>query len=244
MKSRLFLFLLCCHFSLFAQTDKELASSKVEEAAELMELGKLDESLHLFKESEKLDPKNQDHSFEIGYIYALKEDFNKAIRILKKLKNKKNIDSRVYQVLGNSYSFSGRFEKAIKTYEEGIRKFPNAGNLYLEKGNVFLYHQLYQKAIENYEKGTEVDPYFSFNYYRLAELYLNGNDKLSGLIYGELFMNLEKGSMRTREMSEMLFDAYRTILNPKDKEVKFCKNDLDLTLLEEDGFKLPFLCGC
>jgi hypothetical protein len=55
-----------------------------------------------------------------------------------------------------------------------------------------------------------VDPTFPSNYFRLAKLFLNTEEEVWGLIYGELFMNLERNSARTVEMSQLLFNAYKS----------------------------------
>lgn len=228
--------------SLYAQSDKEIALSKAKEAIKLMDEGNLDESIKLLEESQKLDAENFMYPYEIAYAYVQKEEYNKAIKILNEVKKYKSIKSEVYQMLGNCYSFLGKPEKAIKEYEEGMKYFPNAGNLYLEKGNIFLGQENYQQAIENYEKGIEVDPTFTSNYYRLAKLFLNSKDKLSGLIYGEIFMNLERTTERTQEMSKLLFDTYKSSITLGENEMKidFCEVIIDASEIEPDKeLKLP-----
>lgn len=65
----------------------------------------------------------------------------------------------------------------------------------------------YDRAVSYYEKGVYVEPAYSSNYYRLAQLFLSSKDKFWGLIYGEIFMNLERNSQRTEEMSKWLFNT-------------------------------------
>ena len=233
-------------FTGFAQTnDKETALNKAQEAIELMDDGKIEESMILLKEAEKLDPKNYMFPYEMAYAYVMKEDFETAIKILKKIKKYKPTSSQVYQMSGNCYSFMGKPDKAIKEYEEGMKHFPNAGNLYLERGNIYLQQENYYEAIKNYNKGIEVDPEYPSNYFRLAKLFLNSKDRLSGIIYGEIFMNIERTTPRTREMSELLFNAYTSsiTLGEDESEIDFCVLTIDSSEIEEDsGIKLPF-CG-
>ena len=230
MRKRILGLLLCVlPFSLSAQTDKEIAYSKAKEAIKIMDEGKLDESIRLLEECQKLDSKNYIYPYEIAYAYVQKQEYKKAIKILNKVKKYESINSQVYQMSGNCYSYLGKPEKAIKEYEEGMNYFPNSGNLHLEKGNIFLGQEEYQKAIENYEKGIEVDPTFTSNYFRLAKLFLNSTDKLSGLIYGEIFMNLERTTGRTQEMSELLFNTYKysITLGENESKIDFCKVIID-----------------
>jgi len=196
--------------SSFAQADSEIAITKAKEAIKLMDKGEIDKSIELLEESQKLDSKNYIYPYEIAYAHTLKKEYKKAIKILKKVKDYETINDQVYQMSGNCYSYLGEPDKAIEEYEEGMSRFPNSGNLHLEKGNIFLVQEKYNEAIVNYEKGIEVDPTFTSNYYRLAKLFLNSNDKLSGLIYGEIFMNLERNTKRTLEMSELLYNTYKS----------------------------------
>ncbi len=72
----------------------------------------------------------------------------------------------------------------------------------------------YNKALTYFEKGIEVAPNYSSNYYWCARLYCNSTEEVWGMIYGEIFMNLERNSKRTAEISKLLFDTYK-------KEIKW-----------------------
>lgn len=239
-------FFLLLHFlvySSFSQTKSKIALNKAKQAIALMDEGRIDESISILEESQKLDPKNYLYPYEIAYAYVLKKDYKKAIKVIKKVKKLDSINSQVYQLSGNCYSYLGKKDKAIKEYEEGIERFPNAGNLYLEKANVLINQEQYEKAIENYEKGIEVDPNYPSNYYRLALIYLNSSDKLTGLIYGEIFMNLERTTERTREISKALYNTYESsiILGEKESSIDFCELVIDASKLNsENEIQLPF----
>lgn len=225
------------------QSNKEIALTKAKKAITLMDEGKLDESIRLLEESQKLDPKNFIYPYEIAYAHVLKKDYKKAIKIINSVKKYDDINSQVYQISGNCFSYLGKPDKAIKEYEEGMKRFPNSGNLYLEKGNIFLQQEEYDEAIKNYEKGVEVDPTFPSNYYRLAKLFLNSTDKLSGLIYGEIFMNLERTTERTQEISEALFNTYKSsiLLEEKKSTIDFCEIIVDVSEINPNKeLRLPF----
>ena len=236
-------FITCC-LTTTAQTDAEKARAKVGKAIELMDNGSIDESIVILEECEKLDPKNYLYPYEIAFAYVKKKEYDKAIRILKKTLKYDNISSLVYQILGNAYSYSGKEKKAIKTYEKGMEKFPNAGNLHLEKGNVFWFQEKYNEAANNYRKGIQVDPMFASNYYRLALLYLSSSDKLSGLIYAEIFMNLERSSQRTREISKLIYETYKgaITLGEEESSMDFCEIVIDAANFEEGDLTMP-LCA-
>ena len=199
-------------------TNKEKALAKGKEAIQLMDNGKIDESIKLLQEAQKLDPDRIDYPYELALAHYLKEDYKNAIKILKKIIKHKDVNERTFQLLGNSHSMLGKSKKAFKIYDAGLKKFPKSGMMYLEKGNVHWGKQEYDKALAYYEKGIEIDPKFTSNYYRATIIYCNSTEEVWGMIYGEIFMNLERNSNRTAEISQLLYDTYKS-------EIKFIGGD-------------------
>lgn len=243
MKNFYVILLFAISISMFSQRN-EVAWNKAKEAIKLMDEGKIDESILILEECQKLDSKDDTYPYEIAYAYVLKKEYEKAIKILNKVKKYKNSNSQVYQMSGNCYSYMGKPDLAIKEYEAGMKKFPNSGNLHLEKGNVLYGQEKFNDAVKSYTEGIEAEPKFPSNYYRLTLLYLNSKDKLSGLIYGELFMNLERSTKRTTEISALLFQTYKESIEFTNDSAKidFCEINIDVNSLDANGFKMPF-CG-
>lgn len=244
MKTLLPLLLLLLATPMFAQNNSEMAIKKAKEAIKLMDDGEVEKSIKLLEESQRLDPENYIYPYEIAYAYILQKEYEEAVKILTSIQGYKNLRSEVYQMLGNCYSFLDDPDKAIQVYEEGMKRFPNAGNLHLEKGNIYLHQKQYEDAARNYENGIKADPMFPSNYYRLALLYLESNDKLSGMIYGEIFMNLERTTARTQEMSELLYKAYHKAitLGESESKIDFCDIIIDDRSFLDGELHLP-LCA-
>ncbi len=210
-----------------AQSNAESALAKAREAVELMDNGKYDESIKLLEEAQVLDPGRFDYPYELAYAYYLKEDYKQAIKILEKNIDHKDVTEQLFQLLGNSYDILGKTDKAFKSYDAGLERFPNSGVILLEKGNVFWNKKEYEKALPFYEKGIKLDPEFPSNYYRAALIYCNSTEEVWGMIYGELFMNLERNSKRTAEISKLLYDTYKseiTFTSDTTLSVSFSKN--------------------
>ena len=112
-------------------------------------------------------------------------------------------------MLGNAYDMAGDRKRAVKTYEKGLRENPDAGRLYLELGNIAYAERQYDRALACYRRGATVDPAHPSNYRSLALLYAISTEPVWTLVWGELFMNLERGSGRTSAMSETLARTYR-----------------------------------
>lgn len=234
--------------NLFAQTDKEKAYEMGISAIKFMDGGKIDESMKLLEKAQKLDPENINYPYELAYAHYLKEDYKGAIKILEKNTNHKDVNDRVFQLLGNSYDVLGKTDKAFEAYDAGLKLFPNSGLIYLEKGNVYWSKKEYNNALPFYEKGIEVDPQFSSNYYRAALLYTSSTEEVWGMIYGEIFMNLERNSKRTAEISKLLFDTYKREIkftSETSYSVSFSQNNTINSNDIKDGkqIKLPFGVG-
>lgn len=232
----------------YGQTNKEKALAKGQEAIKLMDNGKLDKSIKLLEEAQKLDPERFDYPYELAYAYYAKEDYKTAIEILEKNAEHKDVNERLYQLLGNSYDLLGKTDKALEAYDAGLKKFPNSGIIYLEKGNVYWNIKEYDKALPFYEKGIEVDPKFPSNYYRATRIYCSSTEEVWGMIYGEIFMNLERNSKRTPEISKLLFDTYKSEIkfsSDTSFSVSFSQNaTINVNDLNNPGkMKLPFGVG-
>lgn len=243
------LLLLAAHSS-YAQSDKELAKEKARKGIRLEdEEGKVDEAIKLFEEAQKLDPDNIAYPFEIALAYMVKKEYKKSETLLLELLKRKEPPVEIYQTLGNVYDYQGRQEEAMKMYDKGLEKFPHSGLLYVEMGNLRLNQKAYEKALYFYEKGIAADPAFPTNYYRAAKLYCSSSEEVWGMIYGELFMNIERNSKRTAEISKLLYDTYKSEITFKGDSVGAVSFSKMNTINAEDlkdpkKFKPPFGMAC
>ncbi len=211
-----------------SDADKGKAYEMVGEAIKLMDSGELDKSIDILKKAAKLDPKGYIYHYEMGYAYVMKKDYKKATSSLKKTLKLEGVNDQCYQMLGNTYSWSGNRKKAIEVYGKGLELYPNSGRLYVEMGN--MHHDNMNKALELYETGVGLDPSYAPNYYWLAKIFCsNSTEEMWGMLYGELFMNMERGSKRTVEISELLYNTYFREINftsDTSVSVSFCSNHI------------------
>lgn len=223
-------------FSVLAQPEsdsKKAAYAMLIEAIELMDDGKIEESIELLEKAQKVDPEDDIiYPYEIALAYTKKEDYKQSIKILKKLLKRDDVYDQVYQLLGNSYSLSGKAKKAIATYEKGLSLFPASGPLHLERGTMELKEDRLDKALYFYEKGIAVQPTFASNYFWTSRIYaLATHEEVWGMIYGEIFMNLEFATERTYATGELLFNTYQneiTLTNDSQASVSFSRNQLNI----------------
>ena len=217
--------------------DKEKEAFELaQKAIELIDFGKVDQSIELLKKSIKLDPTNFNYPYELGFAYNLKRDYPNAIKTYRKVVKYKEATDQYYQMLGNVYDLSGDKENALKSYNKGLKKFPNSGKFYYERGNIQTDKK---ESLKYYEKGISVDPNYPSNYYIATKYYLNSTkNEMWGMLYGELFLNIDRGSARTEEISKLLFEKYKS-------EIKFVdKNHFSVSFYSDlntkPGEKIPF----
>lgn len=199
----------------------------INEAVYDMDNGDFDKSITLLKDITKKFPKNYAANYELAYAYFLKKDYNKSIGVLKKLQKNPSSSDLLFQLLGTAYDMTGNPDKALETYFKGLKKFPSSGRLYLEAGIVYNMHGEYDMAADCYEKGIEAEPGFPSNYFRAADLLCNSDEKVFGLMYGEIMINMQPESQRAGIMSKILFDTYKNAIKfPNDTtiNVSFTKN--------------------
>jgi hypothetical protein len=235
MKSILFFTITVISIQFFNAQKTNFKCEKVQDAVKLIDEAKFDEGIAILKECEKVDPSDYTYPYEIAYALLGKKDYKNAISQLEKIKNYPTIKDDYYQLLGNTYDYDNNPEKAMSTYEAGLKKFPNSGRLHLEKGVMYESDKPLE-AIKIYEKGIKADPTYPSNYYRASKIYLRSNDKLSGLIYGEIFMNLERITARSQEMSKLLYEGYKksiTFESKDNKKIDFCEAVIDAEKYEK-----------
>lgn len=240
MKATLLIIITFISFQLYYAQKKTFKCEKVYDAVKLIDQSQFDEGIAILEECEKIDPNDYTYPYEIAYALVGKKDYKSAISKLEKIKNYPDIKSDYYQLLGNTYDYDNNPKKAIATYDEGLKKFPNSGRLYLEKGVIFESDKEYDAAIELYEQGIKAEPSYASNYYRAANIFLSSENKLPGLIYGEIFLNLERTTKRTQEMSKKIYDIYKASMHFKSDqsfEISICKS---IKLYPEKKVKMPF----
>lgn len=236
------------NFSSAAQDNVSGAKTKANEAIKLMDQGRFEDAITLLNQAQELDPTEIAYPYEKAYAYYATEKYDKAIEVLEKLIILDNAPDMAFQLLGDAYDMTGKSAKALEIYDLGLVKYPASGLLYLEKGNLCMSAKQYDQALGHYEKGIEVDPKFPSNYYRAAILYSGSSERVWAVIYGEIFLNLEKNTKRTEEISKLLFDTYKeaiTFPNDSSVSISFSKGgNISVEELKDTAkYKMPFGIG-
>jgi tetratricopeptide (TPR) repeat protein len=217
-------------YNLSAQTDslQKKNNELFRKALQLREDKKTDESGKILTQLVLQQPSGMNYLYELAFHHCIKKEFDIAISKLTPVLDNKNVNDQIYQLLGHIYDVKGQKELAKQTFQKGLKKFPDSGPLYLESAMLPLAAGKYDEALAFIEKGIELDPAFPSNYYYAARIYCNSDDKVWGLIYGEIFMNLERNTYRTLEISKLLYDTYQ-------KSIRFTSDSTCLVNFSDVG---------
>jgi tetratricopeptide (TPR) repeat protein len=179
------------------------------------------------------DSENLELQKDLAFNYYLNKNFVKALETAKPFAERKDADVQSYQILGMVYKAIEERKECEKMYKTALKKYPNSGVLYNEYGEMMWSKDNFSESVKLWEKGIEVDPNYSGNYYNAAKYYYFSQDKVWGLIYGEIFVNLESYSKRTPEIKKILLEGYKKLftdgnmMKNQDTKSEFVKAFLD-----------------
>ncbi len=186
------------------------ASSKTlqETARTFMHSGDFDNAIIVLTRALQSDTKNLELQKDLVMSYYLKRDFVKALEGAKEITDRDDADVQCFQIAGNVYKALEQAKDCDKMYKKGLKKFPKSGPLLSEYGEL-LWATKDFSAINYWEEGIKNDPAYGGNYYNAAIFYFYSKDKVWGLIYGEIFVNMESLSERGAAMKELLLQGYK-----------------------------------
>ena len=196
-------------FSLLVFSQEQSQAQKLYDSAKnLMNRGDFENATSVINDALEQSPDNYEILKTFSLINYLKKDYSGSIDICKKLVARSDVDEQAYQILGMNYKAIAETKESAKMYKEALKKFPKSGILYNEYGEVLASDKNMIGAIEQWEKGIEVAPNISGNYFNAVNFYVQNNNLVKQLIYGEIFINLESYTTRTATVKSLLLDAY------------------------------------
>jgi tetratricopeptide (TPR) repeat protein len=136
-------------------------------------------------------------------------DAEGAEKILGALIEDPRVDAYTYVLAAQTQMDLGSDKLTLKRLNRGIEKFPQFGLLYYERGKFYDRKQYPADALKEWVTGIHVEPDFFLNYYEAAKAYFKTNEFFWGMIYAEIFINLESETDRSQEMRKALLNAYK-----------------------------------
>lgn len=179
------------------------------------------------------EPDNISYKKDLAFAYYLHRDFAKARDIIKPVVESGGADIQSYQILGMIYRATDELRDAERMYKAAIRKYPESGVLFNDYGELLWSKDSYGEAAKYWLRGIQRDRNYPGNYYNAARYYYMSQDKVWGLVYGEIFLNLESYSKRTPEIKSMLVEGYKKLYSETDlTKNQDTKNDFVKAYLE------------
>lgn len=150
----------------------------------------------------------------------LSGNYSKAEHTIMPLIEKGNADAQSYALASAVQSALKEDKRARKLLDQGLEKYPNSGFLFHEKGKYYEEQGEIQDALHSWLTGISVDPGYHINYYEAARAYMKTTKPVWAIIYGEIFVNLERFTPRSGESRKLLLAAYKRLYaTPNEEDV-------------------------
>lgn len=192
------------HASL-AQTEVEMMQKT---AREFMKKGDHENAILVLGQALQLEPGNISLSKDMALSYMFKNDLSSAMKTISPVLEGDNADDQCFLIAVNIQKSAGKPKEVERICRRGIRRFPYNGPLYNELGEI-LWLQKNHSAITEWEKGIEKDPSYSRNYFNAAMYYFMNAPSWWGLLYAEIFLNMEPSSAYAPDFKKRLLDGYK-----------------------------------
>lgn len=197
-------------------------------ALELMGSDQFDAAIVQWKKALDLVPGYAPFQYEMALTYVMSKSYAKALSTLLPIYTDDRLFDRGYQLMGNIHDLMGDSAKSKPYYEAGLKRHPQSGRLHYEMGAAAMVAGNVDDAIRWWKKGTIAEPSYSTTYYWLARTYSRRPDRIWAAFYAEAFLNLDRGSERTKEISKLIYDVWNDgIRFGHDSDpIMFCSEDL------------------
>ncbi len=119
-----------------------------------MAQGHAEKALQIYSELLAQDPNNAAVYNQLGYYYAWRGDYDKAIENLKKYQFMAPDQANPYDSLGEVQAYSGRYEEAIANLNRALALKPDFFESTFHLGVVYEGQGNYAKAIDSYEQAS------------------------------------------------------------------------------------------
>lgn len=231
--------ILICFQPAFSQTT---GNALFQRAQTFLRSGDYANAILVLNQAVELEPESALYKQQLAYAYSLNNNLDQAEKTIKEVLRSNAANVQTYQIAGNIYKAKRDLKAAERNFKRGLKNFPNSGDLYSELGQVYYDQREYTDALNSWVKGIEVDPDYAPNYYYAARTYYYSKDKFWAVIYGEIFINLERFTNRTSEMKKILLASYKALFNGNDfLEAQPLPGDTDNTSTNKPDFRKAFL---
>lgn len=209
--SLLFSLLLLLPALQYAQSE---AQTYFQTATKHAEKGEYKDASKYFKKAHKADKQNDEYRYQLALSYYRQSKFEDAIEYLQTIIQQPQEKIEYYRLLANAHDLNGDYTQSVKILKKALKQFPTEAELYFDWGVIELLREKPQAALDRWEQGIKTDPNYPDNYYWAAKTYATSNEPLWTLLYGEMFMNIERnGGDRFNEIAKLVLNTYLRVAN-------------------------------
>jgi len=221
----IFIFL---HMAAYSGAQENWPSPEVEQmyrhTQEYMARGDLNDAVITYKQMITLAPDKTILYKELGNAFYLSGKFEAAEETLTTVCAKPQADPICYQLLALSQAaqkdpseankkHNQQDKKAIATLQKGLERFPLAGLLYHEKGKILSVEDKPEDALNAWLDGISKEPDYAPNYFEASLCYLKSKKVMWGLLYGEIYLDMQHDSVGDENIKNKLFAGYKTMFD-------------------------------
>jgi len=200
-----------------AQNSVEWPSPEVEQlykqAKDQLARGAINQSVTLLRQAIQLAPQVTILQRDLAQALVLGKSYDAAYKAVAPLISDDKADELTYQIAATALFGKDDKKKAKNVVEKGLKSYPNSGLLYHELSRYYELNNDAEYALDAVLQGIERDPAYHLNYYEAARLYSNTSSPIWTIIYGEVFTNLERHTMRSQDVRKLIIQAYQKIFS-------------------------------
>lgn len=183
------------------------------QARQYLSQGNLPQAINTYKQAIRIAPDQMVLYRDLGKAYYLSGNYTDAQHTLEPLLKSKEADEQSFQIMAACQSAADEKKKAKNIIQDGLERFPNSGILYHELGKIYEDNNEPSTALKTWLTGIQKDPIYHMNYYEATRLYTLTNRPVWVILYGEIFVNIERHTARADEVREMIMKAYTRVFN-------------------------------
>ena len=230
---------------------KSQAMQECVQATKLADEGNYDASIQMLNDAITLDSSQNRFYKELAYDYYLKTTekpgFNWWKNFIMQSKNEnENTTELAALVLGHQYEEHSANGKAQEVFHSALMQFPNSGPLHASLSETLFNERNYFPALKEAEAGIQNAPNVADNYYWASEIYCHSTEKVWGMLYGELFLNMNPGndSLRKARISQLLYTTFQNSIQiDPGNELKVDFSSIASSNGESSYSNLPYQVG-
>lgn len=215
-----------------------------EQAKNYQSTGATKQAIVLLQQAIQIAPNVMVLHRDLAQGYIILRQYDEAYKTVEPIITQNDADEQTYYIAATALLAMGEKKKTKKVLEKGIKIFTHSGLLYHELGQYYEAGNELEYALDSWLRGIEEDPAYHLNYYEATRLYSITKRQLWAVLYGEIFINMERQTSRSIETRKLVLEGYTKIFAsigtgdvPRFGDYKYADDELNF----EDAVMKTFM---